>query len=542
MKKFILVLISVLFFTSLYSQDSKILKGHTDDINALAFSNDGKYLYSGGDDESLITWDLSNMKLLKSNNIGKKIFKIIPLPKNDELYLVYKGFYGGIFNFSNAKIEYRMNYGVEYMPISNKIFTVYQKCTISHTKGYKSQNVSSSYFLSTYDINVSELINPIKIFNYSYSFDRGVVNSSSENNTDIISIPATISSNEKYYAFTNYMENSTKDSEGKVVGRYTELNIYSVKDNSLKIKNGGLYINNDHILKFDMNGDCLFIVDSYYNDMIMKYNVTKDKWENALKGHDKRILCLEMHPSNLYLASGSKDNTVILWDIKNNKKLKVFTGNEDNVRSLAFSKDGRYLASGNDDKIIRVWDISNLTNEIKEFALKYDKEVGLAVLTNQDMDKELKAIESKFSPKGEFETTDAYNKRIEDANAEKKSIEDRYSQQLNEARNQKESEIKGFTSDVQNETERKINESVRDTVLKIDKIGTYNADIETFSLTINFMTESIKIPSSDAVEFKQNYKKAVVRAKKKLNSSLSGWEYYDIYIFNPNNNTEYKFR
>lgn len=546
MKKIVLVLISVLFFTSLYSQDSKILKSHTSDINALAFSNDGKYLYSGGDDEKLITWDLSSMKIFKSNNIGMKIFKIIPLPKNDELYLVLTKRIG-LFNTLSSKIISGIDFSdgylnVEYMPISNKIFTFYDLVTETISGGSSTEYEDNDYTISVCNTNDYKL-NPKKLFNVRFSYKRDISKDGSKS-TSFGYSTVTISKNEKYYAFIYFEREVISDEKVSIDLPYPVININSLKDNSLTWKKRIGAINNkeeEGVIKFDNNGENLFYLNSEDYDMIFTFN-TINGLQNSFKGHEKRILCMDVHPSNLYLASGSKDNTIIIWDIQKHKALNVLKGHEDNVRSIAFSKDGRYLATGSDDKTIRVWDISNLTNEIKEYALKYDKEVGLAVLTNQEMDKELKAIESKFSPKGEFETTDAYNKRLEDANAEKKSIEDKYNQQLDDARQLKETEIKGFTSEVQNETQRTINESVRDTVLKIDKIGTYNADNETFSLTIIFMTENIKIPSSDAVEFKQNYKKAVVRAKKKLNSSLSGWEYFDIYIINPNNNTEYKFK
>jgi hypothetical protein len=78
--------------------------------------------------------------------------------------------------------------------------------------------------------------------------------------------------------------------------------------------------------------------------------------------------------------------------------------------------------------------------------------------------------------------------------------------------------------------------------LHIDIIGNYNADKETFPITIAFKTIDINIPLSDAVEFKNNYIKALVRAKKKLNYNLTGWEFYDMVIVNPNNSAEYIFK
>ncbi|CAG7853501.1 Vegetative incompatibility protein HET-E-1 [Serendipita indica DSM 11827] len=56
------------------------------------------------------------------------------------------------------------------------------------------------------------------------------------------------------------------------------------------------------------------------------------------------------------LASGSRDRTVRLWDGTTGASLGTLEGHTDWVQCLAFSPDGRRLASGSGDRTVRLWD------------------------------------------------------------------------------------------------------------------------------------------------------------------------------------------
>jgi hypothetical protein len=77
--------------------------------------------------------------------------------------------------------------------------------------------------------------------------------------------------------------------------------------------------------------------------------------------------------------------------------------------------------------------------------------------------------------------------------------------------------------------------------LTITSVGTYNADNETFPVTIQGITQQIKIPRTEARSFKENWQRAEVRGMKQLENNLVTWEYFNLEIIHPVTGNRYPF-
>jgi WD40 repeat protein len=74
----------------------------------------------------------------------------------------------------------------------------------------------------------------------------------------------------------------------------------------------------------------------------------------SLDGHEKDITTLDFHPDKRFLASGSIDDTVRIWDIQKGEMVTLLELNEDLI-SVRFSDDGKWFAALSADNKLAVW-------------------------------------------------------------------------------------------------------------------------------------------------------------------------------------------
>lgn len=73
--------------------------------------------------------------------------------------------------------------------------------------------------------------------------------------------------------------------------------------------------------------------------------------------HEGDVCSVCYSPDGTRIASSSDDNTICIWDAKTGKRLMPqLRGHMGPVNSIAFSPDGKKIVSGSEDKTVRVWD------------------------------------------------------------------------------------------------------------------------------------------------------------------------------------------
>jgi len=92
-----------------------------------------------------------------------------------------------------------------------------------------------------------------------------------------------------------------------------------------------------------------------YDTTIKLWDVTTGHELRTLAGHTNWVTSVAFSPGGRTLASGAFDGTIMLWDVATGRELRTLTGHAEGVYSVAFSPDGRTLASGSSDKTIKLW-------------------------------------------------------------------------------------------------------------------------------------------------------------------------------------------
>jgi WD40 repeat protein len=76
----------------------------------------------------------------------------------------------------------------------------------------------------------------------------------------------------------------------------------------------------------------------------------------TLLGHDGPIRSARFSPDRRQLVTAGEDRTARVWDVATGKELAVLRGHEDLVTHARFSPDGRHVLTTSADKTARLWD------------------------------------------------------------------------------------------------------------------------------------------------------------------------------------------
>ncbi len=92
-----------------------------------------------------------------------------------------------------------------------------------------------------------------------------------------------------------------------------------------------------------LNRDNKWLVSGSSDKTIKIWNTLNGKLERTLEGHDWKVLTLAISNDSKYIVSGSNDGSVKLWDFETGKELKSFNDLGTNVRGVAFGNDNSII-------------------------------------------------------------------------------------------------------------------------------------------------------------------------------------------------------
>lgn len=302
--------------------------GHSGNINATAFSPDGRYALSGADDHTLRLWDIVSGKEIRTfHGHSAEVTSVAFSPdgrrvvsgSNDMTVRVWDAAGGTCLHILSGHTFYVRTVAVS--PDGRYILS---------GSGYRYMSVNRpDTDARLWDLTTGK---EVRVF----TGHRGHINSVSF-------------TPDGRYALTASSDKTLRLWE---VASGQQIKVFKGHKNIVK----SVAVSPDGRYALSGSGD----------QTLHLWDIESGRDLVVFKGHTDSINAAVFSPDGKHVLSGSRDKTVRLWDAVTGRELHIFTGHEKDVNSVSFNPDGRHALSGSDDGTIRFWDIST-GKEAKQF-------------------------------------------------------------------------------------------------------------------------------------------------------------------------------
>ena len=101
--------------------------------------------------------------------------------------------------------------------------------------------------------------------------------------------------------------------------------------------------------------DGRYIVSGGDNNNVYVWDTTTGQMAYSFSGHTNHIQAVAWSPDGQYIASGSFDHTVKIWSFATKKLILTYSHHKNQVWSVGWSHDGQYIASASVDGTVQIW-------------------------------------------------------------------------------------------------------------------------------------------------------------------------------------------
>ncbi len=315
-------------------KETALFTGQPGQVNALAFSTDGKILASGGFANPVIQlWDLDTDSKLTTLKLAERHDSITALAfSEDNTILISLDTFGDI-------IYWDVETGSKLLdPRNVNPVDTYEVAALSQNGSMAAIGDKNGTQINLWNTTTGR--RRVTLNGHTNFFKEGP--DEDEKEADIQAM-----------AFTPDGKTLVSGSEDKTVQLW---NTNGAKRSTLRGHQGWITT-----VAFSANGEIVASGDT--NKIIKIWDVDTERERSTLIGHKNTINALTFAPEGtpLYskcLASGSADGTIRFWDPETGQELITFTvGHTEWVKAVAFFVDGTTLASAAFNGTVEIWSL-----------------------------------------------------------------------------------------------------------------------------------------------------------------------------------------
>ena len=327
--------------------------GHSQVVNAVAFSPDGKRLVTGGFDSTIKFWDIGSGEEIRTLNTPNPVNSIAFSPNGR--FLISGGEDGTI-------ILWNSDTGEEIRRYSGYCKTV-KSVAFRPPDGELLATGSEDGKIKLWETDTGEELRTISVRSgriecVAFSPDGKLLSGAGYGVVQIWDAKT----GEEIHNLTGHngwVPTVTFSPDGKLLatgGYPNEIKLWNVATGEMGRTLTGRF---STILSLAFSPDGKILASGTWEHTIQLWEVETGKELGTLTGHAGTVKSVAFSPDGKQLASAGSMAMVKLWDATTGQEVRTLTGHSDPILSLALSADGRRLASGVLDGTVKVWDLAN---------------------------------------------------------------------------------------------------------------------------------------------------------------------------------------
>ena len=332
------------------------LHGHEDDITALAFSPDGQFAITAGDDRTVRLWELPSCRCLRTFTIPKHTIDAVYFDPNNFFALSVTA--GGLMRLWSVAILCRPKAFRAPLQLSNVTSAeeagrqqseMEQLCSeIRQAVKQKDYTVALEWIEKGKKLNGWEsartlleaegIGDNIKRHTVRESFDSALCTHTLRGHTDSVTCIAVSLD-------ANIIASAGEDAVIQVWNITEQKRVADIEGHQ------------DQVRSIALTTDAKFLISGSRDGSVRIWNIATGQCVRTFSERIMTITKIALHPQGRTVAIADGSGVIILWDVLENTVLARFSCQNGGVRALRFSRDGHYLVVGGDDSSVTIWNI-----------------------------------------------------------------------------------------------------------------------------------------------------------------------------------------
>jgi len=330
-------------------REALLFDGHTDDVNTVRFSPDGRNVLTASDDGTANIWDVAKGTLLRTldRHKGKVYFAEYSI---DGEYISTAG-------ADNAVRVWRADTGAlvhTFEGHSGRITSIAFCSNDTRIVAASADNTATIWSIANVEQPVVLRGHTAQVNSAQCNPDGTRVLTSSDDKTAIIWNTSDGSLLVKLRGHDDEVIGSLYDRNGKIAATYSQDNtarLWDAESGSL------LHIlpleDTPRVLRFCPDGRCVAI--GLADGVTQIWDAQQGRIKILLKGHAGPITAIDFDQARKLMVTSGKDGRSIIWNYIMGDKVTELVGHTGEVLDAKFDLSGTQVLTGSRDKTVRLW-------------------------------------------------------------------------------------------------------------------------------------------------------------------------------------------